>query len=182
MIRYRIPSLTHSLRLVMIVIFVVCSCTAIEGSLSARASRTLPKFSLSMKLYSKSFSLSPTHSPTGSLSHRLTTCSGSYPQSQSPIAILSRLRGGNGNSLKVHVKTFAGKTVTVEVDPEESIESLKTKIQSQEGIPPNQQRILFGGKQLDSKKKISDYDIENESTMHMVLRLRGGRQNKMTAL
>lgn len=72
------------------------------------------------------------------------------------------------------MKTFAGKTLTVEVEPDESIESLKNKLQSKEGIPPNQQRILFGGKQLDSQKSISDYDIENESTMHLVLRLRGG--------
>lgn len=84
---------------------------------------------------------------------------------------LLRFRGG---SLQVHVKTFAGKTITVEVEPDESIESLKNKLQSKEGIPINQQRILFGGKQLDSKKTISDYDIQNESTMHMVLRLRGG--------
>ena len=82
-----------------------------------------------------------------------------------------KLRGG---SMQVFVKTFAGKTLTVEVEPDESIESLKNKLQSKEGIPPNQQRILFGGKQLDSKKSISDYKIENESTMHMVLRLRGG--------
>jgi hypothetical protein len=76
--------------------------------------------------------------------------------------------------LQVFVKTFAGKTITVEVEPDESIESLKNKVQSKEGVPPNQQRLLFGGKQLDSRKSISDYDIEDESTMHMVLRLRGG--------
>lgn len=76
--------------------------------------------------------------------------------------------------MQVFVKTFSGKTLTMEVEPDESIESVKNKLQDKEGIPPNQQRILFGGKQLDARKTISDYDIENESTMHLVLRLRGG--------
>ena len=93
-----------------------------------------------------------------------------------PVSSLFSLRGGK--SLQVFVKTFAGKTLTVEVEPDESVESLKNKLQSKEGIPPNQQRILFGGKQLDSKKSISDYGIEDESTMNMVLRLRGGRESR----
>jgi len=81
-----------------------------------------------------------------------------------------RFRGG----MQVFVKTLTGKTITVDCEPDESVESLKAKIQEKEGVAPDQQRIIFGGKQLDSLKSLSDYDIDDDSTLHLVLRLRGG--------
>lgn len=88
------------------------------------------------------------------------------------------LRGG----MQVFVKTLSGKTISVECEPDESIESLKEKIMAKEGVPPDQQRIIFGGKQLDAQKNLSDYDIDDDSTLHLVLRLRGGLRWIMQAI
>eukprot|EP00292_Cryptomonas_paramecium_P032418 CAMPEP_0113681034 /NCGR_PEP_ID=MMETSP0038_2-20120614/11722_1 /TAXON_ID=2898 /ORGANISM="Cryptomonas paramecium" /LENGTH=77 /DNA_ID=CAMNT_0000599625 /DNA_START=147 /DNA_END=380 /DNA_ORIENTATION=+ /assembly_acc=CAM_ASM_000170 len=76
--------------------------------------------------------------------------------------------------MQIKVKTLTGKEIEFDIEPTDTVRRIKERVEEKEGIPPQQQRLIFGGKQMHDDKTASDYNLEGGSTLHLVLALRGG--------
>jgi len=75
----------------------------------------------------------------------------------------------------IKVKTLTGKEIEIDIEPTDRVERIKERVEEKEGIPPQQQRLIFSGKQMNDEKTASDYKVSGGSVLHLVLALRGGQ-------
>ncbi|KXT04092.1 hypothetical protein AC578_4917 [Pseudocercospora eumusae] len=79
--------------------------------------------------------------------------------------------------MQIKVRTLTGKEIELNIEPEDKVHNIKEKVEEKEGIPPVQQRLIFGGKQMNDDKSAAEYNLEGGATLHLVLALRGGQSS-----